>query len=80
MNDLTFREARSRLEKQEETKIFVEQFMKERQAWVEEERKMQEEENSKIAEFARLQATREENAIQKKKMIAADKDAIYDKV
>ncbi|KAJ3337788.1 mannosyl-oligosaccharide alpha-1,2-mannosidase, partial [Kappamyces sp. JEL0680] len=74
------REARLRLEKQQETKAFVEQFMKERQEWMEEERQRQEEENQKIEAYAKLQANREENAEAKKKLLAADKDAIYDKL
>lgn len=54
--------------------------MKERHQWMEQERKRQEEENAKIAEFARMQSMREEEALIKKKMLAADKDAIYEKV
>lgn len=76
----TTREARTRLEKQQETKSFVEQFMKERQNWLEEERTRQEEENAKIAAFAKMQKDREDDATAKKIMLAAGKDAIYDRV
>ena len=54
--------------------------MKEREEWLEEERIRQEDENAKIAAFAKMQKDREDNAFIKKKMLAAGKDAIYDKV
>lgn len=74
------RDARTRLEKRHETKLFIEQFMKDRDNWKEQERRRQQEENDKIAEYARLQKLREDNAATKKKLEAAGKDAIYDKV
>jgi hypothetical protein len=54
--------------------------MKDRERWMEEERRRQEEENAKIAAFAKMQKDREEEALAKKKLVAAGKDAIYDKV
>lgn len=74
------KEARARLEKRQETKTFIEQFMKERQEWLEIEHNRQVEENAKIAAFAKLQKDREDDANTKKKMLAAGKDAIYDKL
>jgi hypothetical protein len=74
------REAKERMEKQLETKQFIEQFMKEREEWKRQEKERQDEENRKIAEYARLQKLREDEVISKKKAREAGKDAIYDKV
>lgn len=74
------REAQIKLQKRQETKGFVEKFTKERKLWLDLERKRQEEENAKIAEFAKMQAERETSLAVKKQMLAAGKDAIYDKV
>ncbi|KAJ2999521.1 mannosyl-oligosaccharide alpha-1,2-mannosidase [Globomyces sp. JEL0801] len=74
------REAKLRLDKQHETKLFIENFMKEREEWKAEEKRLQEEENQKILEFAKLQKEREDKAVTKKKTLEAGKDAIYDKL
>jgi predicted aminopeptidase len=74
------REAKERMEKQIETKQFIELFMKEREEWKRQEKERQDEENRKIAEYARLQKLREDEVISKKKAREAGKDAIYDKV
>ena len=69
-----------RLEKQQETKQFIENFMKEREVWQAEEREQQANENRRIEEYARLQRERESNLEQKKKTMEASKNAIYDKL
>jgi hypothetical protein len=74
------REEKLRFEKQQETKAFIGQFMREREKWKEEERKLQELENNKIMEYARLQKDREAGETRKKQLIAAGRDEIYDKV
>jgi hypothetical protein len=74
------REAKERMEKREETKQFIGQFMKERELWKKQEKLRQLAENKKIAEYAELQKQREDEMLFKKKALAAGKDAIYDKV
>nr|KAJ3420778.1 mannosyl-oligosaccharide alpha-1,2-mannosidase [Polyrhizophydium stewartii] len=74
------REAKIRLEKQRETKQFVEDFMKERERWHQMELERQELENQRIEEYARLQREREQELENKKKTIEAGKNAIYDKL
>lgn len=73
-------EANSRLQKRNETRQFIQQFMSEREDWLKKEKLRQEEENKKIAQYGQMQLQREKDLQNKKKLVAADKDAIYDKL
>ncbi|KAI9363412.1 tumor suppressor, Mitostatin-domain-containing protein [Zopfochytrium polystomum] len=74
------REQQARLEKQRETKQFIEEFMQERERWKEQERLRQVAENQRIQEYARLQIQREEEMREKRKAIDEEKNVIYDKL
>ncbi len=70
---------RARLEKQEETKKFINDFIKEREAWKQKERSRIDEENRRIAEYAALQAERLATQQSKKQAVIAERNAIYEK-
>lgn len=63
-----------------ETKRFVADFIIDREKWRKEEELVQKIENQKIAEFATKQRVREEELAAQKQMVAAGKNAIYDKL
>ncbi|KAJ8323485.1 hypothetical protein QVD99_006967 [Batrachochytrium dendrobatidis] len=74
------RESNLRLEKQNETKQFIEAFMKEREHWRQMEQERQNLENQRIQEYAHLQYQREALLENKRQTVAAGKNAIYDKL
>lgn len=74
------REVKLRLEKQIDTKKFIEDFMVERQKWRESEIRLQEIENQKIIEYAKQQREREEMLAGQKKKIEEAKSGIYEKL
>ncbi|KAJ3051021.1 mannosyl-oligosaccharide alpha-1,2-mannosidase [Rhizophlyctis rosea] len=74
------RESRHRLEKQHETKQFIEDFMREREEWRQKERDRQEGETRKIEEYARMQREREEELAKVKRSVQSERDVIYDKL
>jgi Trichohyalin-plectin-homology domain len=68
------------VDKQQDTKKFIEDFMKDRERWQVEEKKAQQLENEKIMEYARQQRERELALLGEKKKIEEGKNAIYDKL
>eukprot|EP00842_Homolaphlyctis_polyrhiza_P001011 jgi/Hompol1/1910/HPOL_000225-RA len=74
------REAKIRLEKQRETKQFIEDFMKERERWMALEQERRNLENQKIQEYANMQHSREVQLEKKKKSAEAAKNAIYERL
>ncbi|KAJ3169454.1 mannosyl-oligosaccharide alpha-1,2-mannosidase [Geranomyces variabilis] len=73
-------EAKRRLEKQDETKQFIEQFIIAREKWRQEEAARQIAENQRIEEYARMQREREEQQQNLKKHKNDEKNLIYDKL
>ncbi|KAJ3029295.1 mannosyl-oligosaccharide alpha-1,2-mannosidase [Rhizophlyctis rosea] len=73
-------ESRRRLEKQHETKQFIEDFMREREEWRRKERERQEMENRRIEEYAALQRQREEEVMMQKRKVEGERRGVYDKL
>ncbi|KAJ3019748.1 mannosyl-oligosaccharide alpha-1,2-mannosidase [Thoreauomyces humboldtii] len=73
-------DAKLRMEKQDETKQFIEQFIIEREEWRREEAARQIAENKRIEEYARLQRVREEAQKDVKKHRDDERTVIYDKL
>ncbi|KAJ3255539.1 mannosyl-oligosaccharide alpha-1,2-mannosidase [Chytriomyces hyalinus] len=74
------RELQMRLEKQRETKQFIEDYLHEREEWRIAEHERQIAENRKIEEYARLQNQREQNLKDKRKNMDEEKNIIYDRL
>ncbi|KAI8817754.1 tumor suppressor, Mitostatin-domain-containing protein [Fimicolochytrium jonesii] len=74
------REAERRLEKQAETKQFIEKFIVEREQWRREESARQEAENRKIEAYARDQAARAQAQQDVKKHRDEERTVIYDRL
>ncbi|KAI8611689.1 tumor suppressor, Mitostatin-domain-containing protein [Chytriomyces sp. MP71] len=74
------KELQKRMEKQRETKQFIEDYLHEREEWRISEHERQMAENHKIEEYARLQNQREQNLKDKRKNMDEEKNIIYDRV
>ncbi|KAI8910624.1 meiosis-specific nuclear structural protein-like protein 1 [Powellomyces hirtus] len=73
-------EAKKRMEKQDETKQFIEKFIIEREEWRQEEAARQIAENKRIEQYAQLQREREQAQQDVKKHKDDKKSVIYDKL
>ena len=69
-----------RLQKQQETKNFIEDFVKEQKEWKEIELARQKEENVKIAAYSKMLQVREDEIKGHKKELEEARDKIYQKV
>ncbi|KAJ3292805.1 mannosyl-oligosaccharide alpha-1,2-mannosidase [Rhizoclosmatium sp. JEL0117] len=74
------KELQKRLEKQRETKQFIEDYLAERERWRESEHQRVLAENRKIEEYAYLQNQREQNMKEKRKNMDDEKNIIYDRL
>ncbi len=69
-----------RLEKRQATKQFIDEFMKERERWKEEEAQRQAEEDKAIEEYVKLQQERIEQNLKNKQAASEEKNQIYERV
>ncbi|KAJ3194601.1 mannosyl-oligosaccharide alpha-1,2-mannosidase [Entophlyctis luteolus] len=74
------RELQKRLQKQRETKQFIEEYLLEREQWRHDEHERQLAENRKIEEYARMQNEREQNIKNKRADMESEKNIIYDRL
>ncbi|KAI8799676.1 tumor suppressor, Mitostatin-domain-containing protein [Cladochytrium replicatum] len=74
------REVLQRLEKQRETKQYIEEFIREREAWRAQEAERLQKENEKIESYARSQQQREDEKAAKKADVDNERNLIYDKL
>ena len=74
------RELENRLQKQLATQRYIEEFKTKRAEWKAHERRLMEEENERILEFAKVQQQREEDRMEKKKQQEESMAAVQQKV
>lgn len=77
---LNYRAAEKRLEKQEETKKFIEDFVKEQQIWKQRDLERQQLENESIVQYSQSMQNRDNELKQKKHEIESAREKIYTKV
>ncbi|RKO96193.1 hypothetical protein CAUPRSCDRAFT_12114, partial [Caulochytrium protostelioides] len=74
------KQAMLKFQKQNETKNYIQSYLRQREAWQEAEKRRQEEENKQIAEYAHVQQSRQESYAARREEIEKRKEDIYQRL